>query len=132
MSDATPEGTAALIALCRDMSASLRSIDETLRGMASLPKTPGAASRASTGSSGGPITALPNYGKAKGAPIATASLDDLRYYLRGCDRTLDDPAKAQYHAREQRVKAAIEAEITKRESAPAQQAVSYEGEDIPF
>jgi hypothetical protein len=126
------DGTDALLALGREMLAELRSANETLRGMAGMGRAPWSAPRASGGTAGGPITTLPNYGKAKGAPIATASLDDLRYYLRGCERTIEDVGKAQFHARERMVKAAIEDEIKRREGAPAQQAVSYEGEDIPF
>lgn len=127
------EGTDALLELAREMLAELRSANETLRGMAGMSKAAGSAPRATGGNQEGPITTLPNYGKAKGAPIATASLDDLRYYLRGCERTLEDQGKAQFHDRERRVKAAIEEEMTKRQGAPAQQqSVSYDGEDIPF
>lgn len=55
--------------------------------------------------------AFPNYGKSKGAPIKGASEPDLAYYLAGAERTLADPSKERWHAKERELKAAIEAEM---------------------
>ena len=54
---------------------------------------------------------FPNYGKAKGLPIKGASEPDLTYYLDGAKRTLADPSKERWHAKERELKAAIEAEM---------------------
>jgi hypothetical protein len=62
---------------------------------------------------------LPNYGKSKGAAIATASLEDLNYYLRGCDMTLANPEKQQWHDRERSLRQALVDEIERRKGSPA-------------
>ncbi len=56
-------------------------------------------------------TTFPNYGKSKGAPIAGASAGDLAYYATGAARSLSDPAKSRFHAKEAALKAAIEHEM---------------------
>lgn len=60
---------------------------------------------------GGLPTTLPPYGRAKGQPIATASVDDCRYYERGCLRTLDDASKERFHAKEKLMLEAIRARL---------------------
>jgi len=76
-----------------------------------------ASGRAAGGTGGGNAT-LPPYGRAKGQPIHGAGLDDLRYYLTGCERTLADSSKARFHDRERVMMAAIEAEIARQSGAP--------------
>ncbi len=71
-----------------------------------LARPAGAAS-----SAGGPV--FPPYGKNKGEPVAGASLQNLKFYEGGCLRTLADPAKAKFHAKERTLLAAIHAEIKK-------------------
>lgn len=69
--------------------------------------------------SGGPT--LPNYGKSKGLPVAGASVSDLEYYRDGCLRTLNDPEKERFHAKERVLLAAIDAELKRQGVAPATQ-----------
>jgi hypothetical protein len=74
---------------------------------------PGRASRpASSSSEQGMV--LPPYGRSKGAPIAGASVQDLEFYIGGCRRTLDDPAKARWHDKERVLLAALEAELARQ------------------
>lgn len=68
--------------------------------------------RANTGAGygGGSLpTVFPNYGNAKGEPIAGASESTLDYYAAGARRTLDDPEKERFHDKERALLAAIEA-----------------------
>ncbi len=53
---------------------------------------------------------FPNYGRAKGAPVAGADPKDLEFYANGARRSLADPAKERFHASEAKLLAAIEAE----------------------
>jgi len=61
---------------------------------------------------------FPNYGRAKGAPVLFASMQDLEFYANGARRSLADPAKQRFHASEQKLLDAIEAEIA-RQSDPS-------------
>lgn len=54
------------------------------------------------------------YGRNKGGAVSGASLEDLTYYGDGCRRTLGDPGKERFHAREQVLLAAIEAEVARQ------------------
>lgn len=63
--------------------------------------------------SGNSGAVFPNYGKAKGQPIAGASMADLEYYLRGCERTLADPSKERWHQKERELAAVIRAEMAR-------------------
>lgn len=56
-------------------------------------------------------TTLPGYGRAQGQPIATASVDDCRFYERGCLKSLDDPSKERWHAKEQLMLEALRARL---------------------
>jgi hypothetical protein len=58
---------------------------------------------------------LPNYGKHKGEPMATADADTLRFYISGSKKTLADPAKAKFHPKEQKVLAALESALAMAE-----------------
>lgn len=59
-------------------------------------------------------TTFPNYGRSKGAPIAGATRDDLDYYAAGAKRSIADPAKERWHAKERALLAAIEAEVARQ------------------
>ena len=88
------------------------------RTAATRPATtakPAAAPR-SASSSGG--VTFPNYGRAKGAPVAGASMQDLEFYANGARRSLADPAKQRFHASEQKLLDAIEAEIARQNPDP--------------
>lgn len=61
------------------------------------------------GASGGLV--FPNYGRSKGQPVKGASRQDLEFYRNGCERTLNDPSKARFHAKERELLAAIDEEL---------------------
>lgn len=61
-----------------------------------------------------PGMVFPDYGRAKGCPVAGASVKDLEFYRNGCLRTLGDPEKARFHDKERALLAAIEAELGAR------------------
>jgi len=71
------------------------------------------APRAATGGSGDGMV-FPPYGRSKGAPIAGATVQDLEFYIGGCRRTLDDPAKSRWHEKERVLLAALEAELARQ------------------
>jgi len=58
---------------------------------------------------------FPPYGRSKGAPVAGASVQDLEFYISGCRRTLDDPAKSRWHEKERVLLAALEAELARQQ-----------------
>lgn len=79
-------------------------------------------------SGGGAV--FPNYGKSKGLPVVDAPLQDLEYYMEGALRTLNDPTKERFHAKERALLFAIEAELKRahgRSDAPPADAG-----DVPF
>jgi hypothetical protein len=57
---------------------------------------------------------FPNYGRSKGQPVRGADIGDLEFYASGCRRTLDDPNKSQYHAKDRALLLAIEEEIQRQ------------------
>lgn len=59
----------------------------------------------------GSALVFPPYGRSKGQPVKGASRNDLEFYAAGCKRTLDDPSKERFHAKERLLLAAIEAEL---------------------
>lgn len=61
--------------------------------------------------SGSLPTTLPGYGRTQGQPIATASVDDCRFYERGCLKSLDNPSKERWHAKEQLMLEALRARL---------------------
>lgn len=70
---------------------------------------------ARSGGSGGPLpTALPNYGRSKGAPIRGASQGDLEFYANGARRSLADPSKARFHDKERALLEAIDQELARQ------------------
>jgi len=64
----------------------------------------------------GGVTTLPNYGKAKGQPIATADSKTLEYYRAGAMRSLEDASKSKWHDRERALLEAIDAELSRRDA----------------
>lgn len=62
---------------------------------------------------------LPNYGGHKGKSIDDPSVpvDALKYYLAGAEKSIADPAKSKFKAKEERLRDAIKAELAKREAA---------------
>jgi hypothetical protein len=72
------------------------------------------AVRDASGASGAGMV-FPPYGRSKGAPIAGASVKDLEFYISGCRRTLDDPAKSRWHDKERVLLAALEAELARQQ-----------------
>jgi len=87
---------------------------EILMELRSRPAPRPQADRAPFASGGGSSAGLlPNYGRAKGQPIAGASLGDLQYYAEGCRKSLNDPDKGRFHAKETAMLAELEAELGK-------------------
>lgn len=92
----------------------------------------------SGGGGGGPLpTALPNYGRSKGAPIRGASQQDLEFYANGARRSLADPSKARWHDKERALLEAIEQELQRQRGggggAPEGEEPPPPGdEDAPF
>lgn len=80
---------------------------------------------------------FPSYGRAKGAPVSGASMQDLEFYANGARRSLADPAKQRFHANEQKLLDAIEAEIA-RQGDPSNftsepgEPPPHTDEDVPF
>jgi hypothetical protein len=98
---------------------------------------------AAASSSGADGMVFPPYGKSKGAPILGASTRDLEFYISGCRRTLDDPAKSRWHEKERVLLAALEAELARqqggdeggggfRSSDQDDGPPPYSDDDIPF
>lgn len=115
------------------------SLGELSIGASADPLT--APARRSAGSGDGGLV-FPPYGRSKGAPIAGASTQDLEFYISGCKRTLDDPAKSRWHEKERVLLAALEAELARQEGGDLRSGSSrgpdYEeipppsDDDIPF
>ena len=63
---------------------------------------------------------LPNYGRAKGQPIRGAAQDTLLYYRSGCERSLNDPLKERWHAKERALMDAIDAELARQSGGDAE------------
>lgn len=102
---------------------------EIKAALASRPAVAAPSAPRSTGGGGSGV--LPNYGRAKGQPIVGASIGDLEYYAAGCRRSLDNPDKAKWHAKERDLLAAIEAEID-RQNGGARAEVSGRTDAFPF
>jgi hypothetical protein len=80
------------------------------------PDAPSYAARSNASAGGAEGMVFPPYGRSKGAPIVGASTKDLEFYMSGCRRTLDDPAKSRWHDKERVLLAAIEAELARQSS----------------
>lgn len=82
------------------------------------------------------VPTLPNYGPAKGAPIRGAELKHLELYADGCRKSLANPEKAKYHAKESALLGAIEAEIQRQrgsaETPPPGEPVSVYEQAMAF
>lgn len=64
---------------------------------------------------------FPNYGRAKGEPIKGAHPDNLRFYLKGAQRSLADASKAKFHDKERALLNAIEAELARQNGGAGDQ-----------
>lgn len=78
--------------------------------------SPRPAQQTGAATGGGPT--LPNYGRAKGQPIASASIDDLYWYGERCEQSINDPGKARWRDQEIARLADINAELKRRGQAP--------------
>ncbi|HVE84187.1 MAG TPA: hypothetical protein VND93_15120 [Myxococcales bacterium] len=94
---------------------------------------PAPAARAGGGGgSAGPLpTALPNYGRSKGAPIRGASQQDLEFYANGARRSLADPSKARFHDKERALLEAIDQELQRQRGGGGGGGPGDEGEGPP-
>lgn len=68
---------------------------------------------------------FPNYGRAKGLPVEGASWDDLQWYLAGAKKSLANPDKKRFHAEEQALMDAINAELNASTKQPIQEDAPY-------
>lgn len=87
------------------------------RAVQQLTLASAGGSRSSSSSSDGGAR-FPNYGKKKGEPVRGADLGDLKFYARGCERTLNDESKAKWHDKERALLEAIHAEMRRQGHAP--------------
>jgi hypothetical protein len=84
-----------------------QSLSDAAKAWADVCRAPGAAAPSSSGA------VFPGYGRSKGMPVSGASKGDLEFYRNGCERTLSDPSKERFHAKERALLAAIEAELAR-------------------
>lgn len=57
---------------------------------------------------------FPNFGRAKGQPIAGADEKDLKFYIGAAEKSLADASKERFHAKERAALAAYRAELMSR------------------
>lgn len=62
-------------------------------------------------------TVFPSFGKARGEPIKGAAADALEFHLANARKSLADPEKAKWHARDSALIGAIEAELARQRGA---------------
>ncbi len=113
---ARSEAMAKLVTKLDGIQAGQAKLQESFDKMIAILAKPRPAAAASGASGGGAI--FPNYGRSKGTPVAGASKQDLEFYKRGCERTLADPSKANWHAREEILLKAINAELGISDAPP--------------
>lgn len=101
------------VLLERFVEASERAVDALEHGVGVLGKL---AERpvAAQGASGPTFP----FGNKKGEPIFGAPPKDLRFYANASMRTLNDPAKARFHAKERALFEAYNAELVRQGQAP--------------
>jgi len=73
-------------------------------------RTANAAPRPAQAPSGGNGAVFGNFGRSKGLPVFGAAPGDLSFYRSACERSLADPGKRNFHAKEQALLEAILAE----------------------
>ncbi len=98
--------------------------------------TPVSTQAPASAGGGGGGEVFPNYGRSKGMPIRGATMQDLEFYANGSRRSLGDPAKERFHAKERVLLAAIEAEIARQkgggEGGGGDEPPPHGDEDAPF
>lgn len=62
-------------------------------------------------------TVFPPFGRSKGQPIKGAALDTLRFYEKCCVENLDNPDKAKWHHKEQKLLDAVRDELRRQGQA---------------
>lgn len=129
MSDATPEGTRAILAAIEANTAALERNTAALdRAQARQAATGGGGAARGAGGAGGGLC-FPNYGKSKNQPVMGATQQDLTYYASGAQRSLDDPGKERFWGKERALLDAINAEL--RRQAGGGQGQSDGGSGVP-
>jgi hypothetical protein len=94
---------------------------------------PARASGASSGGGGG--VCFPPYGRSKGKPIAGASMQELEYYAGNARKSIADPSKERWRAKEEALLAALEAEIARQGGGgyePPRNDGPVDDSDLPF
>lgn len=113
---------------------------EALKAKLAAEQRPAAQAKHSNQNAAIPVTSsgavFPNYGRAKGQPIAGAELKDLEFYAAACRKSLADPSKARWHDKERALLEAIDAEIhganRTAATADASEPPPHGDEDAPF
>lgn len=98
---------------------------------------PGQASSSRGGVAGASGAVFPPFGRRKGQPIAGCDLENLEWYRAAVQKSVDDPARAQWREKNQAVLDAIEAEIARQGGSVPERQESYGGnkdedDQIPF
>lgn len=79
---------------------------------------------------------FPNYGRAKGKPIAGADLKDLEFYAAAARKSLADPSKSRWHDKERALLELIDAEIhggrTQPPPSDSNEPPPHGDDDAPF
>ena len=129
MSDAKTEALTKLNEILAGQTRLQEAFDKVI---AALVKPRAVAASTGSTSNGGTPTLFPNYGRSKGSPIAGASKQDLDFYRNGAMRSLSDPEKSRFHAKEQALVDAIDAELNGGGPPPADDAPPPAADDVPF
>lgn len=112
-----------------ELAQQVKALSATIEKMGSIYKPQTAPSApARKVADGEPV--FPPYGRNKGGAIVGASIQDLEFYANACRRSIADPSKSRFHAKERALLGAIEAEIARQ--GGVSDAPPPIGEDLPF
>lgn len=103
------DGALTVTAASRVFTQDVEDLPEELRDGQPTPK------KAKAAASNEPCA--PNYGPDAGKPLSAITDDHLHDYLRGAERSIEDPKKDRFKAANERMRDAIKAELAKREAA---------------
>lgn len=107
----------------------LAALESIAKSLAQIAEGGGRVASGAPAPSGG--ATFPPYGKSAGGAVAGATLNDLRFYAHGCVRSIENPDKVRFHAKERALLAAINAEITRQGGAPIEPAAPAAREPDP-
>ena len=96
----------------------LAALESIARSLAKIAEGGGRVASGAPAPSGG--ATFPPYGKSAGGAVAGATLNDLRFYAHGCVRSIENPDKVRFHAKERALLAAINAELQRQGEKPVE------------